>query len=87
MGPLVAGAADRAPFDAILVNGSVSEELPAGILDQLKDGGRAVAVLARGAVGKATVWHRSGSHIDSRPIFDAGAPLLPGFEPAAGFVF
>ncbi|MBN9276888.1 MAG: protein-L-isoaspartate O-methyltransferase [Hyphomicrobium sp.] len=80
------GASDEGPYDGILINGAVAE-VPAALLDQLKDGGRCVAVSVENGVGRATVWRRHGMSYDRRPAFDANAPYLPGFEPAAGFVF
>ena len=44
-GPLGAGFADRAPYDVIVLNGSVPE-VPASLLAQLKQGGRLAAVLS-----------------------------------------
>ena len=55
------------------------------LLDQLKDGGRLVAVVDAGPVGKATLWRRLGEGFDSRAAFDASAPPLPGFERAPVF--
>jgi protein-L-isoaspartate(D-aspartate) O-methyltransferase len=80
------GAADEGPYDAILINGAVAD-VPPAMLDQLKDGGRCAAVHIENGVGRATVWCRHGMSFDRRPAFDASAPYLPGFEPAAGFVF
>ena len=85
-GSMAAGAADEGPYDAILINGAVVD-VPTALLDQLKDGGRCVAVSIDNGVGRATVWRRHGMSFDRRPAFDASAPYLPGFEPAAGFVF
>lgn len=85
-GSMQGGAADEGPYDAILINGAVSE-VPPALLDQLKDGGRCAAVSIENGVGRATVWHRHGMTFDRRPAFDASAPYLPGFEPAPGFVF
>lgn len=85
-GSMSAGAADEGPYDAILINGAVVD-VPTALLDQLKDGGRCVAVSIDNGVGRATVWRRHGMNFDRRPAFDASAPYLPGFEPAAGFVF
>lgn len=85
-GPLPDGAADEGPYDAILVNGAVTDISPA-LLDQLKDGGRLMAVLIDRGVGRATLWRRFGSQFDRRPVFDASAPVLPGFEKKAEFVF
>ena len=47
-GRLAAGAPAEAPFDAIVLNGAVETVAPA-LLEQLKDGGRLVAIVARGA--------------------------------------
>jgi protein-L-isoaspartate(D-aspartate) O-methyltransferase len=80
------GARDEGPYDAILLNGAVAD-VPPQLLDQLKDGGRCVAVCLENGVGRATLWRRHGMTFDRRPAFDANAPYLPGFEPAAGFVF
>ncbi|MEZ5850599.1 MAG: protein-L-isoaspartate O-methyltransferase [Hyphomicrobiaceae bacterium] len=85
-GPLRDGAAMQGPYDAILINGAVAD-IPAGLRDQLKDGGRLVAVEVRGGVGKAVLWKRTGTRFDSRELFDASAPMLPGFEPKREFVF
>jgi protein-L-isoaspartate(D-aspartate) O-methyltransferase len=85
-GPLAAGAPDKGPFDAIIVEGAVSD-VPEALLDQLKDGGRLVAILATSANVKASLWRRLGTGFDRSSGFDATAPLLPGFEPPRGFVF
>ncbi len=85
-GVLTAGHAAAAPYDAILVNGAVST-IPQSLLDQLKDGGRLIAILVEGGLSRATVWQRSGSIFDRRPLFDASAPRLQAFEPRPEFVF
>ncbi len=85
-GPLEAGVAGAAPFDAILLQGSV-QQVPQALLDQLKDGGRLVAVVAKGYFGQACVFTRVGRTFDRRPVFDAGAHPLPGFALAPEFVF
>ena len=85
-GPLAAGVPDEAPFHAILLNGAVAQ-VPNTLLDQLKDGGRLLAVVAERGLGSAKVWTRSGSTCDARAVFDAGAKPLPGFELKAEFVF
>ncbi len=83
-GPLEVGAPSQTPFDAILLEGAVPEA-PQALLEQLKDGGRLVGVLADGAFGRAQVWRRTGKVIDARPAFDAGAEPLPGFARRAEF--
>ena len=84
-GALEKGAPSHAPFDAILLDGAVPQ-VPQQLLEQLKDGGRLVAVIADGAFGRAQVWRRTGKVFDPRPAFDAGAPPLPGFSRQAEFV-
>jgi protein-L-isoaspartate(D-aspartate) O-methyltransferase len=84
-GALEKGAPAHAPFDAILLNGAVSR-VPAELLEQLKDGGRLVAVIADGAFGRAQVCQRTGKVFDARPVFDAGAERLPGFARQTDFV-
>jgi protein-L-isoaspartate(D-aspartate) O-methyltransferase len=85
-GPLAAGHAATAPYDAILIDGAVADA-PQALLDQLRDGGRMVGVIGTGRVGRITRWQRRGTAIDTRVIGDAGAPALPGFDRAAAFVF
>jgi protein-L-isoaspartate(D-aspartate) O-methyltransferase len=85
-GAFEAGAPQHAPFDAIVLEGAV-QEVPQSLLDQLKDGGRLVGILAVGAVGRAQVWLRTGKTFDARPAFDAGAELLPGTARKAEFSF
>jgi protein-L-isoaspartate(D-aspartate) O-methyltransferase len=85
-GPLTAGVPDKAPYDAILINGGV-EFMPQTLLDQLKDGGLLAAIRVGGAVGRAVLWRRTAMQFDDRPLFDAGAPVLPGFERERAFVF
>ena len=85
-GPLDAGSADDAPFDAIVIEGAVLNA-PDVLLDQLKGGGRLVAVVAEDGVGTATQWRRLGRSVNSWGAFDAAAPVLPGFAKAPSFVF
>ncbi len=84
VGPATAGLAVAGPFDAIIVSGSVAD-VPLALLDQLKSGGRLIAIVGAGPAGKATVWLRSGTTFGKREAFDAGAAPLPGFGKAASF--
>jgi protein-L-isoaspartate(D-aspartate) O-methyltransferase len=85
-GALAGGHAAGAPYDAIMIGGSVPQ-VPRAILDQLKDGGRLVVVVADGRFGRLTRWRRIGSTFDSHVVGDAAAPAMPGFEKAKEFVF
>ena len=86
VGELPGGAITEGPYDAILINGAV-DDIPASLLDQLKDQGRLVAIRIVKGVGRATLWRRFGTQFDQRTLFDAGGRLLPGFERKAEFVF
>ena len=86
VGPLDGGYPSGGPYDAILVDGAV-ETMPSGLLDQLQEGGRLVAVVGYGRTGTATLFAMSDHRIGSRPAFDASVPPLPGFRKPEVFVF
>jgi protein-L-isoaspartate(D-aspartate) O-methyltransferase len=83
-GPLAEGAAKSAPYDAILIEGAV-EEVPAALLAQLREGGRIAAIFAEGDVGVARVGLMTDGRVNWRFVFNAGAPVLPGFARARAF--
>jgi protein-L-isoaspartate(D-aspartate) O-methyltransferase len=85
-GPLSDGCPTEAPFDVIVLEGA-AEVVPETLFDQLKDGGRLVGVLGRGAEGKAMLYRRIGGELSGRAVFDAAATVLPGFAKRAEFVF
>lgn len=85
-GTLADGYEQEGPYDAILVSGAVAVE-PDVLLDQLKDGGRIVAVVTGGDLGRVVQWRRSGAAFACRTLFEATAHVLPGFERKAEFVF
>lgn len=85
-GPLADGYAEEGPYDAILLGGSVPD-VPQSLLDQLKTGGRLVAILSETGLGRAYLFERHATGIHHRPAFDAGSLPLPGFERAREFVF
>jgi protein-L-isoaspartate(D-aspartate) O-methyltransferase len=85
-GPLRDGLPACAPYDLILVNGGVAEE-PKALLDQLADAGRLVTILCKGRPGHGFLYTKSGGIVSGRPVFDASARLLPGFEAKPQFVF
>jgi protein-L-isoaspartate(D-aspartate) O-methyltransferase len=85
-GALDKGCPDQAPFDVILFDGAVPQ-IPESISSQLAEGGRLVAVVAGSRVGKATLVTRRRGVLTSREVFDAGTPMLPGFERKSAFVF
>ncbi|WP_237154639.1 protein-L-isoaspartate O-methyltransferase family protein [Oryzibacter oryziterrae] len=85
-GKLATGAADKGPFDVILLNGSV-EEFPSALAAQLADGGRLLLVEGKGNSAVAKVYLRTGKDVSGRILFNASVPLLPGFAAEPAFVF
>ncbi|MFQ5533765.1 MAG: protein-L-isoaspartate O-methyltransferase [Sphingomonadales bacterium] len=85
-GPLNAGYPGEGPYNVIVVGGAV-EELNDDIIDQLAEGGRLVAVIIIGGVGKACLYTRVGGIVGRRELFDASVPMLPGFAKGADFTF
>lgn len=85
-GPLADGWAKGAPYDVILLEGAC-ESIPDALFTQLKDGGRLLAVVGAGPAGKAMIYRKAGEHVSAVPLFDAAAPMLPGFSKAQAFVF
>lgn len=83
-GALTQGAAEHGPYDVIVIEGAV-QSLPNDIAAQLKDGGRIAAIFVEGALGEARIGHKQNGQISWRMAFNAGAPVLPGFERAAVF--
>lgn len=89
-GALAGGHPRGAPYDAILLNGSVPE-VPESLFAQLKEGGRLVVILLAGAnqasQGKAYRFVKVEGEASGLPHFDAGARPLPGFKPEPCFNF
>ncbi len=70
----------------ILVEGALEIE-PTGLLAQLSDGGRLVAVMGLGRAGRVTLFQRSGESMGQRSVFDAAATALAAFRAPASFTF
>ncbi|MEZ5769925.1 MAG: rRNA adenine N-6-methyltransferase family protein [Paracoccaceae bacterium] len=83
-GPLAEGDPRHGPYDVIVVEGAV-QEVPLPILEQIKDGGRIVAIFDGNYLGTVRIGYRVGTDIDGRPAFDAAATVLPGFTAAPEF--
>ncbi|HID67915.1 MAG TPA: protein-L-isoaspartate O-methyltransferase [Roseibacterium sp.] len=84
-GALADGASEHGPYDVIIVQGGVGE-LPAALEQQLKDGGRIVCLFMQGSLGEVRIGYKSGDTTTWRFAFNAGAPVLPGFERQSAFV-
>ncbi len=90
-GPLENGAAAEGPFDVIIINGAI-ELVPDALKNQLKDGGRLLAIVRgeadnTGRLGKVYRYEKSGNSFSGRPVFDASAPTLGAFKKEEEFVF
>jgi protein-L-isoaspartate(D-aspartate) O-methyltransferase len=85
-GPLTEGWPRAASYDVIVVNGA-SEIVPHALCRQLKDGGRLVAVVGQAPATRAMLYRSVGGDSSGWPVFDAAAPLLPGFVAPPTFVF
>lgn len=83
-GALAEGAAQHGPYDAIIIQGGVCE-LPAGLLEQLKDGGRIACLFMQDALGVVRIGYKLDGGISWRFAFNASAPVLPGFEKQVAF--
>lgn len=81
------GVPAEAPFDAILLSGSVAE-LPQKLLDQLKIGGRLAAIVGAEPVMRALLVTRiAAGEFQRRELFDTVAPRLVGFDEPPKFRF
>jgi protein-L-isoaspartate(D-aspartate) O-methyltransferase len=77
----------EAPFDVIVLSGSVAE-VPDTLLAQLKAGGRLVAIVGQEPVMRALLITRSADQALSRQVlFDTVAQRLRGFEEPTRFQF
>ena len=85
-GALAGGWPAAGPYDAILMQGA-TEIVPDVLLRQLKSGGRLACILGLAPQRKAMLYRNTAGQVSGRPMFDAAAPLLPGFKPAPSFVF
>jgi protein-L-isoaspartate(D-aspartate) O-methyltransferase len=81
------GAATDAPFDAIVLGGSVAE-VPSSLLQQLKVGGHLIAIVGQDPVMCATLFTRTGENAwNTHVLWDTSAPRLQGFTEPSRFHF
>ena len=81
---LTEGAAKHGPYDVICIEGAV-EHLPEAVTEQLKDGGRMAVLFTEGALGVVRIGYKIDGRMNWRFAFNAGAPVLPGFERHTAF--
>ena len=81
------GLPAEGPFDVIVLSGSVAD-VPLALLNQLKVGGRLVAVVGQLPVMRAVLTTRSSEAGFGRvDLFDTVAPRLSGFDEPSRFTF
>jgi protein-L-isoaspartate(D-aspartate) O-methyltransferase len=80
------GHPGQAPFDLILLVGSVPG-VPPALLEQIGESGRIVAVIDDGRIGKATVFTKLHGVVGQREVWDAQTPPCPGLQPRPRFAF
>ena len=83
-GALTEGSAKSGPYDIIMVQGAV-HSVPDALLDQLREGGRIACIFAEGALGVVRIGLKIDGVVNWRFAFNAGAPVLTGFEKQAAF--
>ena len=84
--PLAEGSPKNGPYDAIIIFAGV-EEVPVTLTDQLKEGGRIMAVFMSGPLGEVRLGRKLQGDVSWRVEFNATAPILPGFARAPSFEF
>ncbi|AHK44253.1 protein-L-isoaspartate O-methyltransferase [Ensifer sp. Root1252] len=85
-GDLGKGYAGEAPYDVIFVHGSV-EVLPPALFEQLRDGGRLIAVEGFGNASRAKLYVHEHGKTSERADFNTAVKPLPGFRREQTFVF
>ena len=85
-GDLHKGNAKHGPYDSIFVEGAV-EYIPDEIIQQLKDGGRIIAIFMDNAIGKVQLGIKNRGNVNWRFEFNAVAPILNGFKKEEEFYF
>ena len=85
-GDLNKGNAKHGPYDSIFVEGAV-EYIPDEIIQQLKDGGRIIALFMDKSIGKVQLGIKTRGNVNWRFEFNAVAPILNGFNKEEEFYF
>ena len=87
-GPLAAGWPSGAPYDVILIEGTVTD-IPPAVGEQLhRETGRLVAICAASDFGgQAVLAEATAAGLCCQPMFDCATAPIPGLQPAPGFVF
>ena len=82
----LSGLPAHAPFDAIMISGSVAK-VPQVLLDQLKPGGRLFAFEGAAPAMQGVIYQRAGNGFTRVRVFESVVPSLRDAEPAPSFIF
>ena len=80
------GAKKEGPYDVILIEGAV-EFITEGILDQLKSGGRIMAVFKEKLLGQCRLGIKTNTQVQWANLFEANCVLLSEFKKEKAFTF
>jgi protein-L-isoaspartate(D-aspartate) O-methyltransferase len=85
-GALEAGHADGAPYDVLMIDGSV-ERVSDSLIAQLRDGGRVVSGIADRGITRLAAGSKTGGGFALFDFADIDCVPLPGFARAKTFTF
>ena len=80
------GAVEHGPYDALIIEGGL-EILPENLSNQVKLGGRIVAIFVEGKFGQCNFGIKTKAGIDWRVLFEVSCPILSEFKNNQEFVF
>ncbi len=80
------GLEKEAPYDVIFIDGAV-EQVPGGLLDQLADNGKLIAVEGTGNSAVAKICVMENCLVSKRDLMNCAIKPIPGFELEKGFEF
>jgi protein-L-isoaspartate(D-aspartate) O-methyltransferase len=82
----LSGLPTHAPYDAIMISGSVAR-VPQALLGQLKPGGRLFAIEGAAPAMEAVLYSRAGDAFRRVAVFETVVAPLTDAEPAPAFAF
>ena len=82
----LSGLPNHAPYDAIMISGSVAR-VPQVLLGQLKPGGRLFAIEGAAPAMEAVLYSRAGDSFRRVAVFETVVAPLTDAEPAPAFAF
>lgn len=83
---LAAGAADKAPYKLIIIDGAIGI-LPENLVNQLEEGGRIVTGLADGPITRIAAGFKHGGAVALKNLADSAITPLSAFARKAEFAF